>query len=799
MLKNYFKIALRNLWKHKGYSAINIAGLSIGLASCLLIITFITEELSYDRFHDNAERIYRVGHEVSLGTGTKPIASTSHRLGSTLPVDFPELEHVVRFSRLYGHEVKYKDKKFREERISFVDSAFLKVFSFELIIGNSETALLKPNSVVITQNVAQRYFGDANPIGQILTIGEPYGSGDIEAEVTGIMHEMPGNSHFHMDLLISMATGKELFPESLYQNWGWDSGYTYVVLPENLSPTQFESRLLDFGEKHIEGDWFIKFFLQPLTDIHLYSNLNSEIEANSKFIYIQIFSAVALIIIIIACVNYINLAIAKSSKRSREVGIRKAIGAYKQQIAFQFLGESLFIVTISIILAGLLAELSITYFNEILAKNLEVSILDNLSLLIIFIVLSYVVGILSGIYPAFYLSSFNTTQVLKGTITKLGNGALFLRKGLVVFQFIISIGLIVGTLIVYSQWQFLRNKELGADVQHTIVFPATDAIAEKFVSFKTELLRNPNITHAATSFRRLGRDINSGTMMTAEVDGEQNQARLSTLLVGYDFLEMYEVELISGRYFSRDFATDSLAIIFNRAALKALGIKSPEEAIGQIARYRSDIDNEVVGVIEDFHFETLYNKIKPMVFFLIPDRGMSWISVKANQEDMQETLAFIEGQWKTIENKRDFRYSFLREDLYNLYITEERFLSVFTIFTGLAIFTACLGIFGLSSFTILQRAKEISIRKVLGCSISKLSFLITWDFVKLILISSIIAFPLAFFSMRYWLRNFEYRVEMTWWTFAIAAIFAIVIAGFTVGFKALRAALANPIDSLKEE
>lgn len=798
MFGNHLKVILRNLNKHKAYSLINILGLSIGLASCLLIIIFIQEELSYDRFHSRAERIYRVGFEVTMGTGSKAIATTPHRLASHLKTDFPELEKVIRFSHPFNREVQYQDKKFREDKIAFVDSAFFEVFNFEMISGDPTKAILGPNSVVITEKIAKKYFGEKEPLGQILNVGQPFGDGDMELKVTGIIREMPSNSHFHMDFLVSMATGKEYFPKSLYRNWGFDSFHTYVVLPEDLSSQTFESRLIDFGEKHIKGTWFIKFFAQPIVGIHLHSNLNNELEANSDDIYIYIFSIVAIIILLIACVNYINLAIARSAMRSKEVGIRKTAGASRQQIVTQFLGESLFVISLAIVIGGLLAEVSLIFFNRILEKDLDINLLSNPPLLLAYISLSYLIGIIAGSYPAFYLSSFNSVKVLKGTAVKLGGGALFLRKGLVAFQFVISIGLIIGTLIVYNQWQFLRNKKLGAKTDNIIMVPATNAIRTNFKTLKTELLRNSKILDVFTANRSMGKDINFGREITTEVDGEKVKARISSIFVNYDFLAAYDVPLLAGRYFSEEFLTDSSAVIFNQSAAKALGIFPQEKAVGKIVEYDNQrIKTHVIGVVEDFHFEVLYNKIKPMAFF--PSKsGMGWISIKFIPDDIPGTLALIENKWKEFDQKRAFRYAFLDEDLKNLYKAEERFLTIFTTFSGLAIFTACLGIFGLASFTIRQRAKEISIRKILGSSVGNISAMLTWDFLKLILIANVVACPITYFAMKYWLENFAYRSEIAWWIFLVAAILAVLVACLTVGVRAFNAATVNPVEALKE-
>jgi len=806
MFKNYLKITIRNLWKDKLYSIINIFGLAIGLASTLLIIVFIQDELSYDKFHRKSENIYRVGYEVSLGVGSKIIVSSPHRLATALKTDFPELENVIHFSRINSGEVKFNEKKFRETRISFVDSAFFDVFDYEFIKGDPETAILHPNTVVITEKIARRYFGEADPIGKIIEIQDEFNGGDMELEVTGIIREMPANSHFHMDLMISMATGQTVFPQSLYQNWGWDSHYTYVVFPEELDHQVFEKRLVDFGQKHIQGDWFIKFFSQPLTKIHLHSNNNSEIEANGDVSYVYIFSVIAIIIILLATVNYMNLATARSVRRSKEVGVRKAIGAQKIQLVFQFLSESIIIVLISMIIAGILTELSLGFFNKISGKELEITILNNKDILLGLVTLSVVVGLIAGSYPAFFLSSFKPISVLKGTTFRLGSASIIIRKGLVTLQFAMSIGLIIGTIIVYKQLQFLRNKNLGANTDQVVLVPTTQNFNLAYQTARIELLKNSNILNVSASNRRIGRDINSGSQLRTDNDnGEIGEGRISTIYVDYEYLQDYGIELSTGRYFSRDYATDTLlTIIFNESAVNALGFTDLDNILGKIIRRGGNnssnaVVGQVVGVVRDFHFEALYNKIKPMVFFLWPDRGMNWINIRIASSDIPETIKSIEKVWKQFEPNREFRPTFLDQNLKETYKAEERFLAVFGIFSGLAIFIACLGIFGLASFSAAQRAKEIGIRKVMGASVSNISILLTTDFLKLVLVANLIAWPLAFLAMNNWLENFPYQVDKNLSIFFLAAIISALIAFITVIFQSVKAAVINPVDSLKSE
>ncbi|MEO1050061.1 MAG: ABC transporter permease [Bacteroidota bacterium] len=800
MLKNYFKIAIRSLKKEKLYTLINILGLSIGLASCLLIYVYVSNELSFDRFHNGADRIYRIGHEVSLGTGTKIIASTSHRLAPTLETDFPELEQVVHFSRIYAGEVTFGKKKFREERIAFADSSFFEFFDFPLLQGNPETATLHPNTVVITDQIAQKYFGKADPIGQTIRIEEAYGPDDMELTVSGVIAEMPNNSHFHIDFLVSMATGTTHFPPIIYRAWGWDSQYTYVKLAEGTDPQSFISRLDDFGKKHIEGKWFKRFFAQPMTDIHLHSHLNSEIEANGDINNIYIFSFVAIIILVLAVVNYMNLATAKSINRSKEVGVRKVVGAARTKIIAQLLSESLIFTFMALFIGGFIAEISASWFNELSNNAIQIGILKDLELLSIYVSLGILVGILSGSYPAFYLSSFKPAAILKMNYKSREKGVLWLRKGLVVFQFALSIALIAGTVVANQQLRFLRNKKLGISTDNTIMVQSSSAIRNQYESFRNELLTHQSVVSSAISNRRVGRDINSGNFFGVEKDGELVDARLSMVIVGFDFLKQYEANLLAGRQFSRDIMADTAgAFILNQSALKALDIESAQGVVSKTLKAVDfELEGPIVGVVEDLHFETIHNKIKPMVFILGPE-SIGWISVKVKGDDLKAGLAHIEKTWNKFDNRRDFRYSFLDEDLHQLYIAEERFLNIFSLFSIMAIGIACLGIFGLVTFTISQRAKEIGIRKVHGASTVDISTLLTSNFLKLVMIANLFAWPIAYWAMNGWLKNFEYKTNMDWWVFLLSGMVALVVALVPSGIQSVKAALANPIKALKEE
>lgn len=803
MVINYIKIALRNIRRNFTYSVINISGLAIGLASCLLIVAYVQHELSYDTFHNNSERIYRVGYEVSLGSGSKEIASSPYRLAGALEKDFPQLEKVTHFSRLFTSQVTFGEKIFRESQIAFADSNFFDVFNFEMVRGAEKSALSHPYQVVITDKMARKYFGGENALGKTLKISTPYSDEEIDLAVSGIMREMPSNSHFHMNFLVSMPTGQTVFSDNLRNNWGWDSHYTYVKMPEPYQADQFRSALIPFGEKNIQGNWFLEFFAQPMEDIHLYSNLNSEIEANGNITFIYIFSAIALIILIIACINYMNLATARATNRAREVGVRKAIGAHRGQLVMQFLGESVLTVFFSMLLAVGLAELATPVFNELSGKSIELGLLFNQEMFWGSFLLMLMLGVLSGLYPAFFLSSFEPVKVLKESMAKIDRGALFLRKGLVTFQFTISIILIAGTIVVFNQLDYLRSKDIGANTDQVIMVPVqTASIANNFETIREELLRYSEIKEVTTSNRRFGRNINSGSFYEIINDrGVKVSSRLSNVWVGWDFFDFYDIELMAGRSFSRSLPSDTTnnAVIISSEAARVLEI-SPEDAIGESINAGEHFRGTVIGVAENFHFEALYNQIKPMIFILDPSPPyINFVSVKVATQDLTAARENIKTIWNQFEPDRIFISSLLNNDLYRLYQAEERFMKVFGIFTLLAIFTACLGIFGLAKFTAGQRTKEIGIRKVLGATAADIVKLLSKEVVLLAGLAFLLAAPIAYVVMNQWLQQFAYKTSTSAWIFIVAGLIAAVIALVTVSWQTVRAAMINPIISLRNE
>lgn len=796
MLKNQLKIAFRNLLRNRTYTFINISGLTLGMASVLLIVTYVNHELSYDQFHNDADRIYRVSETVPLGDDVKVIASTAFALAPNLRVDYPALENATFFSRPQNTDVFYKENRFFENRIHIVDDEFFEVFSFEFVYGKAN-ALKDINTVVINQSTAQKYFGDRSAIGEVIKLNQFYGGQDVALTVVGVIKDMPANSHFHMDLLVGMKTSEQYVYQSMVRAWGWDSGYTYVKVPAPFDIETFNASLPDFINKHVgENTTWLTYFTKKMTEIHLESDLNSELEANGNKQDIYVFLIVALAIIFIASVNYINMATAMATKRSKEVGILKTLGATRTQLVRQYISEALLVTSIATLMGGFLAEMLTPYFNSLAGKTVAINFLENPDRILLYLAAAFTIGFLSSVYPAIYLSSFQSIQALQGKISKR-NSLLGFRKGMLTIQFSISIFLIIASVIVYNQWDYLKNKSYGMNTDTSLTFSlqSNDNVA-RFDVLKTALESNPSITRVTSTNRQIARDVNSQSLVNFyEPDSTMERLSLSTIYMQPGFLKDMGVKLKEGRYFLKDQTTDiNNAIIINEAAVQLFKNK---DVLGRSFQ----VDNAtgtIVGITEDFHFESLYNKIKPMVF--VPTASVQgFVTLSVNSNDFSQTLAFIESAWTDFDPNRGFRYHITSEDLKNLYDGEERFLNLFTMATGLAIFIACLGIFGLVSFSAHQRTKEIGIRKVLGAGIFHITFLLTRQFLYLILIGNLIAWPVAHLFTNNWLQGYSYHIGFQWWPYLVASAVAILIAIMTASTQTIRAASKNPVDSLRYE
>ncbi len=804
MFKNYLKIALRNFLKHRAYSFINISGLAIGIACCILMLLFVQEELSYDRFHANAERIHRVIVDENNEGTIRHLANTYAPLAPALQTEFPEISHIVRF---FPHSVtvnRDEQKRFQEERFFFIDSTVFEVFSFAFQRGDPRTALHEPNSVVITAATAQKYFGDENPVGQILTV-----ENKLDLKVTGVLQNVPRNSHVEFDFLANINSVKTVLgPWVLTRGWHWPPMYTYILLPQNYSASTIESRMPELVREHLPESLAARqaLRLQPLTDIHLHSDLENEIAPTSNIAYVYVFSAIAAFVLLIACFNFMNLATARAAKRAKEVGLRKVIGAQRGQLIKQFLGESLFYSTLALLLALVLVELFLPTFNTLLDKQIEMSYTNNWSAVFGLLALTLVVGILAGSYPAMFLARFRPVQALYGkALSGIGAGSpLRLRAVLVVVQFAISIGLIVVTSVVNEQVQFIQDKRLGFEKEHLAVVSLRDeAMQQNFSAIKNSLLSQTGVAQVSAISNFPWEQGYYDFYIRAEGMKPDEKFNMPTLLVEHDFVRTFGMEIIAGREFSKEHTTDTQeAFILNEAAVKRLGWDS---ALGKKIEMESVAAGKprtgrVIGVVKDFHLRSLHYEIEPLVLLISPEPYyLDNLAIRLDGKNFSQTMTALEQKWRELAPNRPFEYSFLDQAFDKLYRKEQKLALVFQYFSAIAIFVGCLGLFGLASFIAEQKTKEIGIRKVLGASVAGIIGLLSKDFVKLILVASVIASPISYFAMHHWLQGFAYRIDIGLATFFFAGALALAIALFTVCFQAIKAALANPVEALRYE
>lgn len=799
MFKNYLKIALRNLRRHKGYTFINIAGLTVGMSCCALMLLFIRHELSYDRFHSKANRIYRMlmsnEHDGNRHVGSVMAAP----IGPALAEEFPEIRQAVRLQSPYNSTtVKYAERQFYEKELYFADSNILAVFDFPLQQGDATTALQNLQSVVLSQDAVRKYFGDENPLGKILQIERGAG----EFQVTGVLQEIPSNSHVRPDFLIPFGN----LPARQLGNWWMFSYPTYVLLNNEAAGANVIAKLPEFVKKHYSGGppGFAKLTLnmQPLVDIHLRSDFNNNTGKLSAMTYIYLFAALAVLIIGIACINFMNLATARSQHRSREVGVRKVIGGMRQQLILQFLAESVVLAFFAVIGAAVLLEFFLPVFNELAQKKLQIDYASEWSWLAGFMALALTVGIAAGSYPAFFLSRFQPVDVLKGG-SRTGTSGSRLRQLLVIGQFVISIVLILCTFIVNNQIEFIRNKRLGFDKEQVVIVPLRGEYAQNnWPVLKNELLRHPEFMQVSASSAL---PANEGWWLTGARRGDaETQHEIYSHQIDYDFFATLGIELAAGRLLSPAFPSDSAqAFVLNEAAVKELGWASSAAAIGQNfiwlgAGLENPKAGTVVGVVKDFHFRPLYEEIAPAVFHLMP-WGSEWLVARVRPNNMEQALAILKTEWQTFNPSQPMEFSFLDAQVEAQYGAETRLLKIFGIFSAFAIFVSCLGLFGLASFTTEQRTKEIGIRKVLGASVSNIILMLSSGFTRLVLIAFFIAAPLAGWAMSQWLQNFAYRQPLGLGVFIGAGLLALGIAWLTVSYQSLKAAVANPVEALRYE
>lgn len=815
MFRNYFNIAVRNLSKHRFYSLINVVGLATGVAACLVISLFILHELSYDLHHTSSDRIFRVNCEIKFGNLDYNMATTPAPTGSGMLSEYPEVEATARIRMQGNYQVRKETENFREHNVAYADSSFFKVFTVPFLYGDPSKALTEPNTIVISRKVAEKYFPNQDPVGETLTF-----FGNWHNKIVGVMEDLPDNSHFHFNILVSMLNNEE----SKNQVWLSNNFHTYLLLKPGVDYKALESKFDVLTEKYVGpqvrefvgGDETMdlnsdenkfSFYLTPLNDIHLYSTTTNEIEPGGDITYVYLFGAIAFFILSIACINFMNLSTARSANRAKEVGVRKVLGSLRSHLVGQFLLESTLITIAAFILAIGIAYAFLPSFNDLAGKHLELP-LDNPMFYLIMIALALLVGVVAGVYPSFFLSAFKPVNVLKGKLA-IGMKSGLIRSGLVVFQFTISIFLIVGTITIYRQLNYVQQKKIGFNKDQVIVVKEASAMGKQLESFKNEILRDNRIISATISgsLPVSGTDRNSSSFWPMGKTPDQNNiVGLQSFYVDYDYIGTLGMEIKEGRDFSRNFVSDSTGVIINEAAAQAFNIAS--NSIGQeIQNFRMLPGNvpdkeryntfKVVGVVKDFHFESLRNNIAPLALFLEKSNGL--ISFRFQAQNVNEVVSLLEDKWKQLAPGQPFEYSFLDDDFSKMYSTEQRLGHIFSIFAILAIIIACLGLFALSAFTAEQRTKEIGIRKVLGATVGSIVFLLSKEYGKLILIAFVIAAPISWFAVKWWLEGYTYKTEVGVIVYVLAGIFSFLVAWLTMGYQSVKAASSNPVNSLRSE
>jgi putative ABC transport system permease protein len=807
MFRNYLKTAFRNLIKSKFYTSLNIIGLAVGLATCLLIFLYVLDELSYDKFNTQADRIYRVNNEIKFGNNYMDLAVAPALQGSTMVREMPQIEQYTRIRWFGSFLVKKGNENVKEGRVGFADSTLFDVFSFPVIAGNPKTALKEYHSLVITESMARKYFNTTDALGKTLLIND---TGNYK--ITAVIRDIPKQSHFNFDFFLPMVENQG----SNDDNWLSENWNTYVLLKPNADVKQVEAELNPFMDRHVgpqlksvinlgldefkKSGGFIRSNLTPLTDIHLHSNKIGELDGNGNAQFVYIFSAIALLILLIACVNFMNLSTARSSNRAKEVGVRKVLGSLKKSLVTQFLTESLLISFIALSFSLVVAWLLLPYFNQLAGKNIQHTVLFHPFMLLWMVALMLVVGLLAGSYPAFFLSSFQPIDVLKG---KLAGGfkRSWLRSSLVVFQFIISIVLIFGTVVIYSQLNYIRHKDIGFNRNQVITINQTNALGDQALAFKNELLQISGVQNCSMSgYLPVNFNRNTNSYFTSTAFDPSTGMAMQSWVVDENYIPTLDLKIQEGRNFSPQYPTDSTGMIINEAAAKFLGGKDLlNKKLYSLTDIKTKKVNEyhIVGVIKNFNFSSLRDVVTPLALFLGKDNGN--ISARIHTSDIPSVMAQIKNKWKAISPAQPFDYSFMDEDFNKLYTGEQTTGQIFITFAILAIVIACLGLFGLITYAAEQRIKEIGIRKVLGANVGNIMTMISKDFLKLILIAALFAFPLAWWGTSKWLQDFAYRVSMSWWFFAFAGVLTLLIALLTISFQAIKAATANPVTSLRSE
>jgi putative ABC transport system permease protein len=811
MLKNYLTIAWRNLRKSKAFSIINIAGLAIGLACFLLISLYVLDELSFDKFYSNSDRIYRISANIRFGGADLNFPLTPDPMGPILKKDYPQVEEYVRiYNSDGGRLVKKGNDYINEANICFADSTIFRMFNLPAIAGDVNNALNEPNTVVITEKIAKKYFGSSE-----MAIGKTVETDDHNKnlyKVTAIIKDIPGNSHFGFDFFFSMKNADYHFGEYLSHNF-----HTYLLLKKGTDYHAFEKNFFAYTDKYLlpqfkqvmqinsmndfnkSGNKLI-YYLTPLTKIHLYSTLQNEFLPGGNIQYVYIFSAVALFILLLACINFMNLTTARSVNRAKEVGIRKVLGTEKKELVAQFLFESVLMVLLSSVIAIAIAYLVLPLFNSLANKSMTLQSLFSPVILPLLIILPFVVGLLAGSYPAFFLSSFKPIEVLKGNF-KTGAKSGGLRSALVVFQFTTSIILMIGTIVIYRQLHYIQTKNIGFNKSQVLIINDTYSLDKNITAFKNDMLKVTGVERGTISgFLPVSSNRNDNVFSSSPVMDSKNGFDMQNWRIDYDYIATLGMQIIKGRNFSKDYGSDSNAVIINETTANILGYADPigKKLYGTSQKNLSEhFPYTIIGVVKNFNYESLKQTVGPLGMFLDKSRGL--ISFKIQAANTTDIVKQAENKWKAMAPGKPFSYRFLDESFSQMYSAEQRIGKIILIFSTIAIFIACLGLFGLSIFVAEQRIKEIGIRKVLGANVGGIVQLLSKDFIKLVAIAFIIATPLAWYFMNKWLQDFAYRIDISWWIFLLAGVLAVTIAIATVSFQAIKAALMNPVKSLRTE
>src|SRR5678815_1449254 len=789
MIKNYLKIAFRNIVRHKAFAAINIAGLAIGMACSIFILLWVQNELSYDRFNKNANQIYR----IAARAGDFKVAINPAPMVADLQTKMPVIKNTVRLATS-SNVFEVGDRKFEEKRVFYADSTFLQVFSYRLLKGDRASVLNRPDAVLITEDLAKKYFGHEDALGQILRKDN-----NKDVIVTGILANIPSNSHLQFDCILPMSSIAQTNDNIKNQVWDNFDFYAYVQLDKTSGPSsaniaKFNKQMDDIYKTHVsEKTLKVNFWLQPLTAIHLHSNYQVDLPGHGNIQYVNIFFVVALFILSVACINFMNLATARSARRAKEVGLRKVVGAGRKQLIGQFLGESMLISFVSLILATGIVWLLLPLFNDLAGKKLSIHLLDR-RIITILVTIALATGLISGSYPALFLSGFQPVKVLKGNVKTMGGNLIF-RNGLVVVQFVVSIMLLAGTAIVYRQLNFIKSMNLGFDKSNLLYLRMAGEMWNKQQSLKAELKQNPlTSNYAITS--DLPVDLASGTVNVHwEGKDPKSQVVFPTLMVDEGFFNVFQMKILSGRVFSPEFKSDSTNFIVNEKAVQVMGMKV-SNAVGKSLSLW-DNKGTIIGVVKNFNYKPIQQPIEPMILALNRWGGTAVIRTKKGKTEA--TIKALGKISADLNPGYPFSYGFLDQDLANQYKGEQRMGSLFNVFAVLAIFISCMGLYGLSAFMAEQRTKEIGVRKVLGASVFKVVYLLSTGFTKLILIAVVIAVPLAWFAINSWLKSFAFRVNADWMVFLIASLAALAIAWLTVSYESIKAAVANPVRSLRTE